>query len=76
MFDNNTYKQFELQLLQLINNCHLPIAGAYYVLKSVLSELKDVYTDALTQEANRGNEEQVISQPITNMDISDVPQDN
>lgn len=74
------FKALEQQILQLLNNSGLPVAGAYYLLKSILLELELLYEHTLLQEAQDGTvstEEQTIEtyQPMPTSDVitDDIP---
>jgi hypothetical protein len=41
---------FRENLLHLVNNCHLSVGEAYYVLRDVMNELRFVYTEELYKE--------------------------
>ena len=38
-------KEFEIQLVDLINNAEIPAGAAYYILKDVLIKVQNVYQD-------------------------------
>lgn len=69
--NSKNYKQLEEQIVQLVNNSGLPIAGAYYLLKSILLELEILYTkDLLTSPETVVEQEE----PIMPYDISESQQ--
>ena len=42
------FEGFRQDLIAIVNNCGLPLGGAYYVLKDVLRELEAVYAQELS----------------------------
>ena len=48
--NNLTIEAFHHNLLNLINNCGLPVGTAYYVLKDVYKDIENLYNRALAEE--------------------------
>ena len=42
------FEGFRQDLIAIINNCGLPLGGAYYVLKDVLRELEALYAQEIS----------------------------
>lgn len=55
---NNNIKKFYEALVQLINNCGLPIGTAYFVLKDLLNELQRGYEQAAEIESKEKSQQQ------------------
>lgn len=47
---NYEIEQFHKQLVQLINNCGIPVGAAVYVMKDCYNELLRAYNDVLQEE--------------------------
>lgn len=64
---NFAIKQFYETLIQLINNCGLPIGTAYFILKDLTNELEQGYKQAAEAEINQKPEEhtQAVEVPET-----------
>ena len=45
------FEKFRQDLIDIINDCGLPVGGAYYVVKDVLRELEKVYIAEMNQVA-------------------------
>lgn len=54
---NFAIKQFYEALIQLINNCGLPIGTAYFILKDLTKELEQGYEQAAKAEAEQEPEQ-------------------
>lgn len=59
-------KEFENQLIELINNAEIPAGAAYYILKDVLNKVQNVFqnnviADQLQQQQQE--EEEKVEQP-------------
>ena len=54
---NFAIKQFYEALIQLINNCGLPIGTAYFILKDLTNELEQGYEQAAKAETEQGSEQ-------------------
>lgn len=50
---NSNIKQFYDALVQLINNCGLPVGTAYFILKDLTNELQRGYEQAAADESNQ-----------------------
>lgn len=48
---NYNMLQFHDQLMDVINNCQLPVGTAYYVCKDVFSELERAFRQCVKNEA-------------------------
>lgn len=46
------FEQFRINLINLINDCGLPIGGAYYVLKDVFHTLEQAYVEDMNKGVN------------------------
>lgn len=68
---NFAIKQFYEALIQLINNCGLPIGTAYFILKDLTKELEQGYEQAAKAEAEQEPEQHTkkieIQQPQENL---------
>ena len=49
------------KLINIINECNLPIEGIYYIFKDVLRELSDQYSIVLQKE----RQEKILQEEIT-----------
>lgn len=54
---NFAIKQFYEALIQLINNCGLPIGTAYFILKDLTNELEQGYEQAAKAETEQGSQQ-------------------
>lgn len=59
---------FHENLLQLVNNCHLTVGEAYYVIKDVTNELRFLYLKELQNELREPEKEEVESEFISFQD--------
>ena len=62
------FKIIEQQILQLLNNSGLPVAGAYYLIKSISLELELLYERALANEMTGNNQSTEEQELIINPD--------
>lgn len=52
-------KEFEIQLIDLINSAEIPAGAAYYILKDILIKVQNVFqTNAIIDEQQQQVEEQ------------------
>ncbi len=52
-------KDFEIQLVDLVNNAEIPAGAAYYILKDVLIKVQNVFqNNAMVDEQQQQAEEQ------------------
>lgn len=63
---NYNIKTFHDNLIELINNCGLPIGTAYFVVKDCLSQLEIGYKIAANKEASNGIKEESEEIPLNN----------
>lgn len=68
---NQQYKNFETQLLDLVNNSNLPIAGAYYILKAVLLQVENLYIQAIQDEIHNA-QSQVTVETMPLQEVQDI----
>ena len=54
---NSQTKQFEQDLINLINNENLPIANIYYVIKNIFQQLESLYNQQIQQELEEKKDE-------------------
>lgn len=69
---NFAIKQFYEALIQLINNCGLPVGTAYFILKDLTNELEHGYEQAAKAETEQEPEQHTkkveIQQPQKNLE--------
>ncbi len=53
--NNATIKYFHQQLMNLINNCGLPVGTAYFIVKDTLNELEKMYLEYAYKESRKDN---------------------
>ena len=55
-------KIFKEKLIEVINNCDLPVSLAYYIVKDVYNELNFLYTQAIqNKQNNNGRGEEILT---------------
>lgn len=50
--NNLAIQEFYKNIINLVNNCNLPVGTAYFIVKDVLHDLEQAYLTVLKEELN------------------------
>ena len=67
---NFSLEQYKNQLVDITNNCNLPIGVAYYVFKDVFKELEMAYYNSLSNEPKLTSEVEAVNNVMRDDDIN------
>lgn len=55
--NNLAIQNFYKNIVNLVNNCNLPVGTAYFILKDVLHDLEQAYLAVLKEELNEPDQQ-------------------
>ena len=55
--NNLAIQKFYKDIINLVNNCNLPVGTAYFIVKDVLHDLEQAYITVLKEEINEPDQQ-------------------